>query len=82
MQQAVELEVAAPAAAQPLIDPLSDRELEVLRLMAAGFRYKEVAEELTISLNTVRHHARNIYGKLGVHRRAQAVARARTLGLL
>jgi len=65
-----------------LIDALSDRELEVLRLMATGARYKEIAEQLVISLNTVRHHIRNIYGKLGVHRRRQAIARARELDLL
>jgi LuxR family maltose regulon positive regulatory protein len=65
-----------------LVDPLSEREIEVLRLMAAGFKHKEIAGELVISLNTVRHHARNIYGKLGVHRRAEAVAKAKDLNLL
>jgi LuxR family maltose regulon positive regulatory protein len=65
-----------------LIDPLSERELEVLRLMAAGLKHREIAEELVISLNTVRHHARNIYGKLDVHSRAKAVAKARELDLL
>jgi LuxR family maltose regulon positive regulatory protein len=65
-----------------LVEPLSERELEVLRLMDAGLKHKEVAEELVISLNTVRHHARNIYGKLGVNSRGQAVGRARDLDLL
>ena len=64
------------------MEPLSERELEVLRLMAAGLKHKEIAEELVISMNTVRHHTRNIYGKLGVHRRAQAVAKAKELDLL
>jgi LuxR family maltose regulon positive regulatory protein len=65
-----------------LIEPLSERELEVLRLMTAGHRYKEVAEQLVISLNTVRHHTRNIYSKLNVNTRAQAIARAKELDLL
>jgi LuxR family maltose regulon positive regulatory protein len=66
----------------PIVDPLSDRELEVLRLMAAGLKYKEVAAQLVISLNTVRHHTKNIYGKLGVNSRAQAIAKAKELNLL
>jgi LuxR family maltose regulon positive regulatory protein len=65
-----------------LIEPLSERELEVLRLMTAGHRYKEVAEQLVISLNTVRHHTRNIYSKLNVNTRAQAIARVKELDLL
>ena len=82
VRQDVEFTVAAPAVSQPLIEPLSERELEVLRLMAAGLKQRQVAEELVISLNTVRHHARNIYGKLEVHSRAQAVAKAKDLSLL
>jgi LuxR family maltose regulon positive regulatory protein len=82
VRQDVEFTVAAPAVSQPLIEPLSERELEVLRLMAAGLKQRQVAEELVISLNTVRHHARNIYGKLDVHSRAQAVAKAKDLSLL
>jgi LuxR family maltose regulon positive regulatory protein len=67
---------------QPLVEPLSEREIEVLRLMADGLKYKEIADKLVISVNTVRHHTRNIYGKLDVNSRAQSVARARDLGLL
>jgi LuxR family maltose regulon positive regulatory protein len=67
---------------QPLLEPLSERELEVLRLMAGGLTYREIADHLIISINTVRHHTRNIHGKLGAHRRAEALARARDLGLL
>jgi LuxR family maltose regulon positive regulatory protein len=81
-RQAIGFTQAALDVSQPLIDPLSPRELEVLRLMAAGLRHKEIAAELVISLNTVRHHARNVYGKLGVHRRAQAIAIAKQLNLL
>jgi LuxR family maltose regulon positive regulatory protein len=65
-----------------LIEPLSARELEVLQRMAEGLKHAQIAEQLVISLNTVRHHTRNIYGKLDVHSRAQAVARARELGIL
>jgi LuxR family maltose regulon positive regulatory protein len=65
-----------------MAEPLSDRELEVLRLMAAGLKYKEVAERLVISLNTVRHHTRNIYSRLNVNSRAQAISKAKELNLL
>ncbi len=65
-----------------LIEPLTERELEALRLLAAGLTYAEIAERLVVSLNTVRFHVKEVYGKLGVNRQAQAVARARELGLL
>jgi len=65
-----------------LVEPLSERELEVLQSMAAGQKHKEVAERLVISLNTVRHHTRNIYSKLNVNTRAQAISRAKELHLL
>ena len=67
---------------QLLIEPLSQRELDVLRLLAGGSTNKEVARQLYISLPTVKWHASNIYGKLGVQNRTQAVAKARALGLL
>ena len=67
---------------QPLIEPLSEREIEVLQLIAEGLTNQEIATRLYLSLNTVKVHTRNIYSKLDVHHRAQAVARARTLGLL
>ena len=67
---------------QRLVDPLSDRELEILRLIAAGLKNKEIAAELIISLNTVLYHNKNIYGKLGVNKRALAIAKARELGLI
>lgn len=65
-----------------LIEPLSARELEVLRLMAADLTHEAIGEQLVISLNTVRAHAKNIYSKLNVNRRSQAIARARALALL
>jgi len=73
-----------PPIPQPsaLIEPLSERELEVLRLLAEGLKYAEIADRLVVSLNTVRFHVKEIYGKLGVNRQAQAVARAQELALL
>ncbi len=68
--------------AQPLIEPLSERELEVLRLICAGKSNREIADELFLALDTVKRHANNLYGKLGVSRRTQAVLEARRLGLV
>jgi predicted ATPase/DNA-binding NarL/FixJ family response regulator len=68
--------------AQPLIDPLSERELEVLRLVADGLSNREIAQELVVTLGTVKKHINTIFGKLQVRSRIQAVARARELGLL
>jgi LuxR family maltose regulon positive regulatory protein len=65
-----------------LIEPLSDRELEVLRLVAAGLRAAEIAAQLFVSEGTVRRHLHNLYGKLGVTSVTSAVARGRALGLL
>ena len=71
-----------PPPAQPLIEPLSPRELEILHLMAAGLSNQEMCERLFLALSTVKGHNRNIFGKLQVQRRTEAVARARELGLL
>jgi len=67
---------------QPLIEPLTEQELSILKLMAAGLSHSEIASELYLSLNTIKWHSTNIYGKLGVHRRAHAVVRARELEIL
>ena len=73
----------ARAVAVPgLIEPLSSRELEVLRLLAAGRRNQEIAEELVVALSTVKKHVTHILDKLGAANRTQATARARALGLL
>lgn len=65
-----------------LVDPLSERELEVLRLIAAGLSPQEIADKLVIAVGTVRNHVKSIYGKLDAHSRLQAVDRARALNLL
>jgi len=72
----------AQDARDEMIEPLSGRELEVLRLIAEGLTNRQIATRLFLSLHTVKVHARNIYGKLNVHSRTQAVARSQALGLL
>ena len=67
---------------EALIEPLSERELEVLCLIAEGLSNREIAQRLYISLSTVKGHTSNVFGKLGVKNRTQAIARARSLGLL
>jgi LuxR family maltose regulon positive regulatory protein len=67
---------------QPLVEPLSQRELEVLQLVAQGLSNREISERLFLALDTVKGHNRRIYGKLHVQRRTEAVARARELELL
>src|SRR5207253_2198394 len=66
---------------QPLIEPLTHRELEVLRLITEGLSNHEICERLFLALDTVKGHNRKIFGKLQVQRRTEAVARARALGL-
>jgi LuxR family maltose regulon positive regulatory protein len=65
-----------------VVEPLSDRELEVLNLIAEGLSNREIAQRLYLSPNTVKGHSRNIFGKLGVNNRTQASTRARRMGLL
>jgi LuxR family maltose regulon positive regulatory protein len=67
---------------QDLPEPLSQREREVLQLVAEGLTNQEIAARLVISIRTVKKHVENIHGKLGVQNRSRAVARGRTLGLL
>ena len=67
---------------QPLIEPLSARELEILQLVAEGLSNREIGQRLFLSLPTVKWHTSNIYGKLGVRNRTTAVAKARELGIL
>jgi LuxR family maltose regulon positive regulatory protein len=69
-------------AGQPLVEPLSQRELEVLRLVAQGYSNQEIAQELVFTVATAKKHMEHILGKLGVRNRTEAVARARELNLL
>ena len=75
---------ASSAGSGPMapVEPLTERELEVLHLMAEGLKYKEIASRLIVSLNTVRFHVKAIYGKLNVNNRTQAIERARQLRIL
>jgi LuxR family maltose regulon positive regulatory protein len=71
----------APVAA-PLAEPIRERELDVLRCIAAGMSNPEIAAQLHLSPNTVKTHVRNLYAKLAVQKRSQALLRARELGLI
>src|ERR671910_88561 len=75
-------ESAAPGASEQLSEPLSDRELEVLGLVAAGKSNGEIASSLFVSLSTVKTHINNLYRKLGARSRTQTIARARELDLI
>jgi LuxR family maltose regulon positive regulatory protein len=71
-----------PAGPQPLPEPLSGSEIRVLRYLPTHLNAPEIARELYVSPNTIKTHIRNLYAKLGTHRRAETVERARALGLL
>src|SRR5262249_41949540 len=73
---------ARPLISQALTEPLSEREREVLRLIATGLSNSEIAQKLYLSVGTVKVHTRNIYGKLAVNNRTQAVAEAQKHHLL
>jgi LuxR family maltose regulon positive regulatory protein len=74
---------AGAAGAHPsLIEPLSERELEVLALLASGHSYQQIADRLIVSVNTVRFHVKGLYGKLSADRAVTAIQRGRELGLI
>jgi LuxR family maltose regulon positive regulatory protein len=72
----------SPSPVDALVEPLSERELDVLHGIAKGLTNQEIAQQLYISERTVKWHASNIYGKLQVSNRTEAVVKARTLGIL
>ena len=74
--------VPQPSMPGPLAEPLSGSEIRVLRYLPTNLTAPEIARELSVSPNTVRTHIKNLYAKLGTHHRAEAVERARALGLL
>ena len=74
--------VAEQALVQPLLEPLSERELQVLQLLAQGASNQEIGRELVIVIDTVKRHVSHIFFKLGVHNRVQAVRQVEILGLL
>ena len=83
----MQVSTAGPAAPviggrQPLVEPLSPRELEILMLLRDPISAKEIARNLCISYQTVKRHTVNIYGKLGVGKRWDAVTKAEALGIL
>jgi LuxR family maltose regulon positive regulatory protein len=73
---------ASPPVQSGLVEPLTDRELQVLRLLASSLSTRDLSDELVVSVNTVRMHTKNIYRKLDVHSRSEAVERTRKLGLI
>ncbi len=77
-EQAQPIAVPAGFTVAGLAEPLTPREAEILRLIAAGMRNQEIADRLVISLSTVKRHIANTYGKLGVDHRTEAVARLTT----
>ena len=68
--------------AAPILSGLSPRETDILKLIAQGLSNKEIARSLYIGPETVKSHLKSVFGKLGVERRAQAVSRAQSLGLV
>jgi LuxR family maltose regulon positive regulatory protein len=82
-QQPAQADTTSPQSDQSeMVEPLSERELEVLQLIADGLTNQEIASRLFLSQNTVKVHTRNIYGKLNVHSRTQAILRSQELGIL
>ena len=82
LQAAFEKADGETSLTQPLIDPLSSRELEVLKLLVTDLSGPEIAAKLMVSPNTMRTHTKNIYSKLDVHSRRAAVRKAKELDLL
>jgi len=73
---------AAAKAPAYLVEPLTEREIQVLNLMNKGMSNNEIADDLNITINTVKSYIKNIYQKMGVNRRVQVIARAKELNIL
>ena len=69
-------------AAGPVVEPLTQREITILRMLSGNLSQREIGQELFVTFNTVKFHTKSIFRKLGVSTRAEAVARARELDLL
>ena len=82
LKQTEQALVTAPRRRPDVVEPLTERELAVLRLLATRLSNREIGRQLYVSVNTVRTHLQAVYRKLGVGTRAEAVAHARELGLL
>jgi LuxR family maltose regulon positive regulatory protein len=80
LRRALSTQGAPPEAG--LLDPLTSRELEVLQMLAAGASNQAIASQLVVTLDTVKKHVSHVLSKLGAANRTEAVARARTLGLI
>lgn len=81
-EASVQRETPRDAAQAALVEPLSERELQVLRLIEAGYSNAQIAQRLVIAPGTVKRHITNLYGKLDVQSRTQAIAKARAIGLI
>lgn len=82
MERGDDVQSTAAGPRSGLVEPLSEREMDVLKLLAQAYPDKKIAESLVITRETVHKHLKNIYGKLGVHSRSEAILRARELSLL
>jgi LuxR family maltose regulon positive regulatory protein len=74
--------VIQPSSRRSLTEPLTQRECEIIELIAAGYTNQQIADRLVITLNTVKKHTTHIYGKLGVKNRTQAIIAAREFKLI
>jgi len=81
-QSSVDITTSTAVSRQALIDPITPKEMRVLNLVAQGMSNREVADQISVSVETVKSHLKSIYSKMGVNRRTQAVSLARELNLL
>ena len=82
IEQFLSEKIVNPNNPLPLVEPLTEREMDVLRLIAAGYTNQQIADELVLTLGTVKSYTSHIYGKLNVANRTQAITAARKQGLI